>query len=395
MVVVLSLASLGLGSCNRGSSGAGMPQRPAAPVTVAMAATQAVPIYLDEIGTTMASAVVNIQSQVTGQIIRRNFEDGQDLAKGAVLFEIDPRPFQDVVKQAEANLAQAQAQVALNQADYNHVMQVAPSGGASAEDVITKEGALNSAKATLLVNQAMLNTAQLNLSYCTITSPIDGRAGRRLVDAGNLVKANDATLVTIQTLAPLYADFTITEGDLPGVREKMNKGVLKAEVSMPGRPNDARSGDLTFLDTQVQPNAGRVMMRTTLPNKDLFFWPGQFVNVRLILDQIPQAVLVPYACVQIAQQGSYVYVVADGKARLQPVTLGQRQGDLVVVEKGVAAGEQVVETGQLAVTPGERVRILDTPTSGPAMAGATEGMPSKSGTPNMAGVNGGREGGGQ
>jgi multidrug efflux system membrane fusion protein len=372
-----------------------MPQRPAAPVTVATAATRAVPIYLDEIGTTMASAVVNIQSQVTGQIIHRNFEDGQDLTKGAVLFEIDPRPFQDVVKQAEANLAQAQAQLALNQADYNHVMQVAPSGGASAEDVITKEGALNSAKAALLVNQAMLSTAQLNLSYCTITSPIDGRAGRRLVDAGNLVKANDATLVTIQTLAPLYADFTITEGDLPRVREKMNKGMLKAEVSMPDRPNDARPGDLTFLDTQVQPNAGRVMMRATLPNKDRYFWPGQFVNVRLILDQIPQAVLVPYACVQIAQQGSYVYVVADGKARLQPVTLGQRQGDLVVVEKGVAAGEQVVETGQLAVTPGERVRVLETPTSAPAMAGVAVGMPPKGGTPNVAGVNGGRGEGGQ
>jgi membrane fusion protein, multidrug efflux system len=356
--------------------GAAAPQRPPALVTVTPALVRDVPVYLDEIGTTQASAVVNIQSQVTGPILQRRFQDGQDLVKGTVLFEIDPRPFQDIIKQTQANLEQARAQLELAQADYDRVMRALPKGAVSPEDVSLKEGALNAAKAAVQVTQALLDTAQLNLSYCTIASPIDGRAGRRLVDAGNLVKANDATLVTIQTLAPLYADFTITERDLPRVRELLAKGRMQAQVMIPERPQDARQGELTFLDTQVQPNAGRIMMRATLPNQDRIFWPGQFVNVRLILEEIPRAVLIPYACVQIAQQGPYVYVVSNGTARMQPVTLGQHQGNLVVITRGVAAGDSVVETGQLAVTPGGPVRVLEAAASAPALAGANpEGRP--------------------
>jgi membrane fusion protein, multidrug efflux system len=366
----LSLALLLVG-CKGNSNSAGAPQRPPTVVTVATAVTRDVPVYLDEIGTTMASAVVNIQSQVVGQIVARHFEDGQEIAKDAVLFEIDPRPFQDQVKQAQANLEQARAQLVIAQGEYDRIMKAVPTGAVSPEDVSGKESALNSAKATVKVDEAALSTAQLNLSYCTIRSPINGRAGRRLVDVGNLVKANDATLVTIQTLAPLYADFTITEGDLSAVRERMAGGTLKAQVSIPERAKDVRPGDLTFLDTQVQPNAGRIMMRATLPNEDRLFWPGQFVNVRLILNEIPQAVLVPYGCVEIAQQGPYVYVVSDGKAQMQPVTLGQHQGDQIVIEKGVAAGAQVVARGQLAVTPGEPVRVVETPTTSPAVAGAS------------------------
>jgi membrane fusion protein, multidrug efflux system len=369
----LSFTVLLVAACNRAPGTAGTPQRPPALVTVTSALARDVPVYLDEIGTTVASAVVNIQSQVAGQIIERHFQDGQELVKGAVLFKIDPRPFQDVVKQAEANLEQAQAQLVLAQDDYNRMIKQVPTGAVSPEDVNAKEGALDAAKAVVQVDQATLNTANLNLAYCTITSPIDGRAGRRLVDAGNLVKANDAILVTIQTLAPLYADFTVTERDLPNVRQRMDQGQLTAQVGIPTLPNEIRLGALTFLDAQVQPNAGRIMMRATLPNADRFFWPGQFVNVRLILDQIPHAVLVPYACVQIAQQGSYVYVVSDDKAHRQFVSLGQRQGDLIVIAKGVAAGDQVVETGQLAVTPEGPVHILETPASSPAVAGADAG----------------------
>jgi membrane fusion protein, multidrug efflux system len=350
-----------------------MPQRPPPLVTVTPAVARDVPVYLDEIGTTQASAVVNIQSQVAGQILERRFQDGQDLVKGAILYEIDPRPFQDAVKQAQANFEQAKAQLVLAQGDYDRMAKQVPTGAVSPEDLSAKAGALNAAKAAVQVTQAALNTANLNLAYCTITCPIDGRAGRRLVDAGNLVKANDATLVTIQTLAPLYVDFTITERDLPGVRERMANGTLKAQVTIPDRPNESRTGDLTFLDTQVQPNAGRIMMRATLPNADRHFWPGQFVNVRLVLERIPHAVLVPYACVQIAQQGPYVYIVAGGKAHLQPVMLGQRQEDLIVVQKGVAAGDQIVETGQLAVTPEGPVRLLEAPASSPAVAGADAG----------------------
>jgi membrane fusion protein, multidrug efflux system len=378
MAITLSLAALYLAACTGNRDGAaGTPPRPPTPVTVTTAVSRDVPEYLDEIGTTQASAVVNIQSQVAGQITARHFEDGQEIAKDALLFEIDPRPFQDQVKQAQANLEQARAQLVIAQGEFDRIMKAVTKGAASPEDVSGKESALNSAKAAVKVNEAALNTTQLNLSYCTIRSPIDGRAGRRLVDVGNLVKANDATLLTIQTLAPLYADFTVTEADLAAVRERMAKGTLKAEVSIPGRLNEVRPGDLTFLDTQVQPNAGRIIMRATLANTERYFWPGQFVNVRLILVQIPHAVLVPYACVEIAQQGPYVYVVSEGKARQQPVSLGQRQGDLVVIQKGITVGEEIVATGQLAVTPGGPVRILETPATSPAVAAGmgAEGRP--------------------
>ena len=371
-LLVALLAPFLLPACDRRQPDPPSTGRPPPLVTVTSALTREVPVYLDEIGTTQPSALVNIQSQVAGQIMERRFQDGQELKTGDILFIIDPRPFQDKVKQAQANLQQAQSQLELTQADYERMMKAYASGAVSPDDISTEKGALDNATAQVQVTQAALNTANLNLSYCTITSPIDGRAGRRLVDVGNLVKANDATLLTIQTLAPLYADFTITERDLPRVRDRMRLGTLQAQVAIPERPADLRSGDLTFLDTMVQPNAGRVLMRVTLPNTDRFFWPGQFVNVRLILDRLPNAVLIPYDCVQIAQQGSYVYVIAaDGAAAMRPVTLGQRQAGLVVVEQGVAPGEHVVQTGQLAVIPGGPVRILPAPASAPASPSAT------------------------
>src|SRR5262249_44695086 len=153
--------------------------------------------------------------------------------------------------------------------------------------------------------EALLDTANLNLSYCTITSPIVGRAGQRDFDVGNIVKVNDTTLLTIQRLTPIYVDFTITERDLPRVRAAMARGPLNADVSLPEARDSGRQGPITFLDTSVQQGAGRIRLRVTLPNEDRYFWAGQFVNVRLVLQTIPHAVLIPYPCVQIGQQGTY------------------------------------------------------------------------------------------
>jgi multidrug efflux system membrane fusion protein len=351
-----------LAACNKqeAAPSAAAMTRPPAPVTVTVAQAQDVPVYIDEIGHAVASEVVNIVPQVGGQIMERAFQDGAAIQKGQHLFTIDPRPYEAKVKEAEANVGQAKAQIELAQADYNRIKKAFAIQAASQEDLDTKQAALDTANAQVKVTAAALDTAKLNLSFCTIDSPATGRAGQRLVDVGNVVKANDTNLVTIQRLEPLYVDFTITERDAPAVRQLSAQGALQAHISLPQSPDDSRTGPLTFLDTAVQPGAGRLRVQVTLPNDDRFFWPGQFVNVRLVLKTIKGAVLIPYAATQMGQQGPYVYVVkSDSTAEQRPVVLGQRQGPNVVVEKGVQADERVVLTGQLSVTPNGPVHIVE------------------------------------
>jgi multidrug efflux system membrane fusion protein len=264
------------------------------------------------------------------------------------------------VRDAEANVGQANAQLELARADYNRLKKAFSIQAASQEDLDTKQAALDTATAQVKVTAAALDTAKLNLSFCTIDSPVAGRAGQRLVDVGNVVKANETNLVTIQQLEPLYVDFTITERDFPTVKELSGKGSLQTQVSLPQNPGETRGGPLTFIDTAVQPGAGRLRVQATLPNQDHYFWPGQFVNVRLVLRTMKGAVLIPYQCLQMGQQGSYVYVVkSDSTAEQRPVKVGQRQGAMVVVIEGVKSGEQVVQTGQLSVTPNGPVHVTE------------------------------------
>lgn len=362
-LVVVGLLAAFIGCSKQATQpqpGAAAMARPPAPVTIATAQAQDVPVYIDEIGHTVASEVVNIVPQVGGQIMERAFKDGAMIKKGEHLFTIDPRPYQAKVQEAEANVGQAKAQIELAQADYNRIKKAFAIQAASQEDLDTKQAALDTANAQVKVTAATLDTAKLNLSFCTIDSPASGRAGQRLVDIGNVVKANETTLVTIQQLEPLYIDFTVTERDFPTVRELSSKGTLQARVSLPQSPADTRTGPLTFIDTAIQPGAGRLRVQATLPNEDHYFWPGQFVNVRLVLKTVEGAVLIPYAATQMGQQGPYVYVVkADSTAEQRPIVLGQRQGTQVVVQKGVEAGEHIVLTGQLSVTPGGPVHVVE------------------------------------
>jgi multidrug efflux system membrane fusion protein len=234
-------------------------------------------------------------------------------------------------------------------------------------DVETKKNTVAVDEAQVQANEAAVENAKLNLDYCYIHSPIDGRAGMRLVDVGNVVQPNTTGLLLIQRLDPIYADFTVTEADLPEVQRELARGTLHALVRVPSDvPDRAREGKLTFVDNVVQNATGTVNLRATIPNADRHFWPGQFVNVTLVLATAKNAVLVPNQATQISQQGPYVYVVKpDETAELRQVTLGQRQGEDVVVSKGLAAGERVVVTGQLTVQPGAKVRVEQ---SGPANA---------------------------
>ena len=366
-VVLLALA----GGCK--PKAMEMPPRPPPPVTVSVAQTRDVPMYIDEIGRTTPSELVNIQPQVNGQVMERKFDDGADLKVGDPLFVIDRRTYQAQVTQAEANVEQAKAMLELAKPEFQRYEKAFKQGVASREDYDTKKGALDTAQAQVKVNEAALDTAKLTLSYCTINSPITGRAGQRMMDVGNIVKTNDTLLVTIQRITPIYADFTITERDLPEVRSRMEKGELKTLVSLPDM-KESRGGTLTFLDTNVQQGAGRIRLRATMPNADRYFWPGQFVNVRLVLSMQENAVLIPYGCTQMGQQGPYVIVVkSDSTTEQRPIKLGQRQGgeeDLVVILSGVSANEQVVRTGQLSVSPGGPVHVLE---NAPAASQPTTG----------------------
>ncbi|MGE5208046.1 MAG: efflux RND transporter periplasmic adaptor subunit [Alphaproteobacteria bacterium] len=313
------------------------------PVTVAKVVTKDVPLYLDEIGTCAAYETVQVQAQVSGKIIERHFQDGSDVKKGDPLFTIDPRPYQ-------AALDQAKAQAALDQVTLKRQEEL------RARKVISQQE-YDTALANAQKSQAAAEAAQVNLDYCYIKSPINGRVGLRNVDVGNLVGPSTAPLVTIQGLDPIYTDFTVAENDLPLVRKYLGGANVKVETYLADGSIAPRTGDLYFIDNAVQPGSGTVRVRGVTANPDRALWPSEFVLVRFILDTLKDATLVPSQAVQISQSGPFVFVVkSDNTVELRPVTPGQRQqGDLTVIENGLKAGETVVVTGQLALSPGATV----------------------------------------
>ena len=377
--------------------------RPPAPVSVTEAIAQDVPTYLDAIGKTVAREVVSVLPQVSGRITKIHFTDGANVRKGDLLFTIDTRPFEASLKQAQANLSKDAA--LKKQAEANLAREVAQAKWGETQvkryrtlveaGVVPREqyeelranldslnanvgaarAAVGSANETMKVDAAAVERAKVDLSYCYIRSPIDGRAGQRLVDIGNVVNpggssnassSNDGSgsgpsgnaLLVIERLDPIYADFTISQDNLTQVQEQMRAGTLITEVRLPDNPENHVTGQLTFLDNAVQNQTGTVSLRATIPNDGHRFWPGRFVNVRLVLSTIRQAVLIPANAPQMSAKGSFVYVVKqDSTAEQRPVSLGQRQGDLVVVVTGVQAGERVVTNGQIGVTPGGKVLI--------------------------------------
>ena len=354
----LTLALLTITSCGKGSVQAA-PAMPPPLVTVVKATAQDVPKYLDEIGRNAAFESVTVTPQVAGRVTERHFQDGENLKQGQLLFVIDPRPYKAQVDAAQAALAQAKAALDLAKIQFARDQEVIGTHAISKQDYDTKKNAVDVDQAQVESAQAALETAQLNLEYCYIHSPIDGRAGARLVDVGNVVQANSTSLLSIQRLDPIYANFTVTETDLPEVQKQMAHGGLKASVRLPTDSEGmTRVGRVEFLDNAVQNGSGTVNLRATLSNSDHHFWPGQFVDVKLVLATEMAAVLIPSEAAQISQRGPFVYVVkADDTADLRPVTLGQRQGSQVVVTGGVAANERVVVSGQMLVRPGGKVRV--------------------------------------
>jgi membrane fusion protein, multidrug efflux system len=318
-------------------------QAPGRPVTVAKVLTKDVPLYLDEIGTCAAYETVQVQAQVNGVIIARHFQDGSDVKKGDLLFTIDPRPYQ-------AALDQAKAQAELDQVTLKRQEDLRNRKVISQQDY-------DQAVANAQRSKAAADAAQVNLDWCYIKSPIDGRVGLRNVDVGNLVGPSTQSLVTILGLDPIYTDFTVAENDLPLVRKYLGGPNVKVQTYLPDGSIAPRTGDLYFIDNAVQPGSGTVKARGVTPNPDRALWPSEFVRVRFILDIVKNATLVPSQAVQVSQAGPFVFIVkSDNTVEQRTVKPGQRQeGDLTVIENGVKDGETVVVTGQLALAPGTKV----------------------------------------
>jgi multidrug efflux system membrane fusion protein len=304
------------------------------------------PLYLDEMGTCAAFETVLVQAQVSGQIISRDFQDGADVKKGDLLFTIDPRPY-------EAALASAQADLALNQATLKRQETLRA-------QKVTANQELDTAQANASKSEAAVKAAQVNLDHCYIKSPIDGRAGLRQVDVGNIVGSGSATpggvLVTIQSIDPIYTDFTVAEPDLALVRKYLGGPNVKVMTDAEDDQFPPREGTLSFIDNALQPGSGTVKARGMTPNADRALWPSQFVHVRLILDILKNSKLVPSGAVQIGQNGPYIFVVkSDSTLELRQVKPGQRQGELTVITEGVNVDETVVVSGQLQLAPGTKV----------------------------------------
>lgn len=401
-----TLAALGLLSgCYQAPQTSG--EMPPAAVTTVPAESKAVPVYLDQIGNVAATETVTLRSQVSGKVIAANFVEGSDVKKGQVLFEIDPRPFQATLAQASASLAQAQASRDTAHLEFDRMEAVKNTSAISETEYDQKKGALAVAEAQVIAAQANVETAQLNLEYCTIKSPMDGRTGQRLVDPGNLVKENDTNLVNIQKLTPIFVDFTVTEDDLPTIKKYLNQNNLKVEIWLPSEFEQAvntarmqsstapasapatapapaivrptRLGELVFIDNAIREGTGTIKIRASVPNQDRALWPGQYVRVRVVLTTLPDAVVLPSRAVQIGQIGAFVYVVKDGVAEMRPVTVGQKHGETVVIESGVSAGEQVMITGQMTVYPGAKVMVMNGPATA---AGAQPAQAEKAGNPS-------------
>jgi multidrug efflux system membrane fusion protein len=359
----------------------GGPQgQPPAPVVVAVAKTSAVPVTLGVIGNVQAYSAVAVKSQVDGQILQVHFREGQNVKKGDLLFTLDPRPYEAALRQVEANLAKDKALLDKAIADLKRLETLVAKDFTSRANYDTAKANVASLEATIKADEALVEQARLRLEYAKIAAPIDGRVGSILVNAGNLVKANDTaagTLVTINQIRPIYVQFSVPESNLSEIRARMASDKIPVKAQVPQEDRVAAEGVLTFINNAVDMTTGTIQLKATFENEDDRFVPGQFVNVTVELAVIAEAVIVPVAAVQVGQRGHYVFVVkADSTVEMRLVRVGITNEREVVIQDGLKTGERVVTEGQLRLRPGARVSVR--PTSGappPGRATTPNGPP--------------------
>ncbi len=367
---VLAFAALAVVGCGGKKAQSEMPPRPVQTGTVVQ---KDVPIYIDSFGTFASLEDVDIKAEVTEAVKEVHFIEGQDVTNGQLLFTIDPRTYKAALDKAKAELTEDLVRLKMKNDDKAREKKLFETAVISAEEYERAETAAAAAAAAVALDEAELQIAQINVDHCYIRSPINGRTGKRLVDPGNIVEAyTGPTLVNIKRVDPLYLDFTIPERHLYDVKTAMANAILRVEITVEGDAGGPYTGELHFLDNLVDDDTGTISLRATVANKERNLWPGQFVHVRLITGVKKNAVVAPYEAVQLGRQGHYLFAVTAKKtAELHLLTVGQREGDYIIIEKGADPGEKVVTVGQLGLSPG--VPVAEVPASEQNKAGATAG----------------------
>jgi multidrug efflux system membrane fusion protein len=330
----------------------------AVPVTVAQAVQKTVPINLTAIGTAEAYSTVSIKSQVNAILEQVHFKQGDFVRKGDLLFTLDGRPFQSALAQSEANLARDQAQAELNQVQSARYEKLYAAGVAPKEQYDQMKATADAQEALVHADQAAVQSARLQLQYCTIYSPTDGRTGALQVYPGNLVKENDLPiLVVINQMSPIFVDFSVPEQYLGVVKKYMSGGRLQIEATPYGE-TVSEVGYLTFVDNNVDNTTGTIKLKGTFPNEDHRLWPGQFSVVSLRLAEEEKAIVVPSQAVQTGQSGDFIFVVkSDQSVESHPVKVARQLEGESVISSGIAPGDTVVTDGQLRLIPGIKVQV--------------------------------------
>ena len=331
------------------------------PVIVATAVEKAVPLQIRAVGNVESYSTVSVKSQVTGVLNRAHFKEGQDVKTGQLLFTIDPRPLEAALKQAEANLARDSAQLGNLREQVRRYAELVEKQYVSREQYDGIKTNADAAEAVVEADKAAVENAKVQLSYCYIYSPINGRVGSLLVNEGNLVRVNDgAPLVVINQINPIYVSFAVPEQHLADLKRHSGRGALSVAASFASDEGRPEQGKLDFIDNAVDRSTGTVKLKGVFANTERRLWPGQFVNVALTLTTQSDLVVIPSEAIQVGQDGQHVFVVKDGnRVEMRPVTLARTSEGEAIIAKGLSAGEQVVREGQFLLGPGSRIEVKD------------------------------------
>ena len=378
LILLTSLLGMGviaLSSCS-GDSGRDPPppsQRGQVPVTVAAVVQRDVPVDLQGFGSVEAYSSVGVKAQAAGILQTVHFTQGQFVQAGDMLFTIDPRPYEAALRQAQAMLARDTAQAKNARREANRVAELLKRGAATQDENETARTTAEAMEATAQADQAAVEVAQIQLDYCYIRSPIDGRTGSLLVNQGNLIKVSDVPLVMINQIQPIYVTFSIIQQELPQIQHYQQQHPLPVRTIIPHQEQNPVQGELTFIDNTVDPTTGMIRLRATFSNSDQRLWPGQFVNVVITVTTQRRVIVAPSQAIQPGQQGSLAFVVKDDMTVQQrAVTTGRLLDGGIIVTSGLQPGEVVVTDGQLDLRDGSRVTIRgrapEVAASGPASA---------------------------
>jgi multidrug efflux system membrane fusion protein len=345
----------------QGRSGGGR-SREAVPVLVATATQKTMPLQIRAVGNVEAYSTVAVKSQVTGVLTQAHFKEGDNVKKGQLLFTIDPRPFEAALKQAEANLARDTAQLQNSREQARRYAELVKKEYVSKEQYDQIRANADAAEAVVQADQAGVENAKVQLSYCYIFSPIDGQVGTLLVNEGNLVRVNDGTpLVVINQVAPIFVTFSVPEQNLPDIRRHITTGSLKVGARFQSDEGRSEQGNLAFIDNAVDRTTGTIKLKAEFKNTDKRLWPGQFINVALTLTTESDAVVVPAEAIQVGPEGQHVFVVKpDNSVEVRPVVVARTDEGEAVIAQGLQQGEQIVREGQFLLSAGSRVEIKET-----------------------------------